>query len=133
MRAQRMGIGALSKRTGVHIETIRYYEKAGVMLRPKRSAGGHRLYEDDAVRRLLFIRRARELGFALEEIRELLKLVDGGNYTCTEVKELTLRHAKDVHIKIGDLRKIENVLRDMAAQCEGGDVPDCPIVDTLYS
>ncbi len=125
-------IGALSKGTGCHIETIRYYERIGLMPKPPRSPGGHRLYEDDHLRRLTFIRRGRELGFTLDEVRGLLRLVDGGSYTCAEVKALTLDHAAEVRRKVADLRKLERVLKEMAAECDGGEVPECPIVDTLY-
>ncbi len=125
-------IGALSKGTGCHIETIRYYERIGLMPKPSRSPGGHRLYEDDHLRRLTFIRRSRELGFTLEEVRGLLRLVDGGSYTCAEVKTLTLDHAAEVRRKVADLRKLERVLEAMAAECDGGEVPECPIIDALY-
>ncbi len=125
-------IGALSKGTGCHIETIRYYERIGLMPKPPRSPGGHRLYEEDHLRRLTFIRRSRELGFTLEEVRGLLRLVDGGSYTCAEVKTLTLDHAAEVRRKVADLRKLERVLKEMAAECDGGEVPECPIIDTLY-
>ena len=125
-------IGALSKGTGCHIETIRYYERIGLMPKPPRSPGGHRLYEEDHLRRLTFIRRSRELGFTLEEVRGLLRLVDGGSYTCAEVKTLTLDHAAEVRRKVADLRKLERVLEAMAAECDGGEVPECPIIDALY-
>ncbi len=125
-------IGVLSKGTGCNIETIRYYERIRLMPKPPRSPGGHRLYEDDHLRRLTFIRRSRELGFTLEEVRGLLRLVDGGSYTCAEVKTLTLDHAAEVRRKVADLRKLERVLREMAAECAGGEVPECPIIDTLY-
>ena len=125
-------IGALSKGTGCNIETIRYYERIGLMPKPSRSPGGHRLYEEDHLRRLTFIRRSRELGFTLEEVRGLLRLVDGGSYTCAEVKALTLDHAAEVRRKVADLRKLERVLKEMAAECDGGEVPECPIIDTLY-
>ncbi len=74
----------------------------------------------------------RELGFTLEEVRGLLRLVDGGSYTCAEVKALTLDHAAEVRRKVADLRKLERVLEEMAAECDGGEVPECPIIDTLY-
>ena len=72
------------------------------------------------------------MGFILEEVRGLLRLVDGGSYTCAEVKALTLDHAAEVRRKVADLRKLEKVLKEMAAECDGGEVPECPIIDTLY-
>jgi MerR family mercuric resistance operon transcriptional regulator len=124
-------IGTLSKHTGVNIETIRYYERIGIMPRPPRTAGGQRIYDSSHFKRLAFIRRSRELGFSLDEIRALLRLVDGGDYTCGEVREMTLAHIADIRRKIGDLRRMEVVLKDMAAKCDGGDVPECPILDAL--
>jgi len=119
-------------RTGCNVETIRYYERIGLMHSTSRSEGGHRLYAEPAVRRLGFIRRTRQLGFTLEEVRTLLRLVDGGRYTCAQVKGITIHHLDDVRRKVADLQKIERVLREMAAQCEGGRVPKCPVIDALF-
>ena len=127
----RRGIGALSKRTGVNIETIRYYERIGVMPAPLRTEGGQRVYDDDHIKRLSFIRRCRALGFSLDDIRALLKLVDGGDHTCGEVHDMTVTHIADIRAKITDLKRMERVLKDMAARCAGGDVPDCPILEAL--
>ena len=127
-----VGIGALSQTTGVNIETIRYYERIAILPPPPRSPGGHRLYGVDHMKRLAFVRRSRELGFSLQEVRGLLDLVDGGAGTCDQVKAMTLDHLHDVRRRIADLRRMERVLRGMAATCEGGDVPDCPIIDTLF-
>ncbi len=131
-RVSRLTRGAVSKRTGMNIETIRYYERAGLMPDPPRSPGGHRLYDEKLLKRLIFIRRGRELGFTLEEVRGLLRLVDGGDYSCGEVKALTLDHLGEIQRKVADLRNMAQVLKEMAAQCEGGTVPDCPIIDTLF-
>jgi MerR family mercuric resistance operon transcriptional regulator len=116
----------------VNIETIRYYEKIGVMPSPARSAGGYRIYRAEHVRRLHFIRRGRELGFSLDELRELLRLVDGHAYTCGEVHALTVEHLTAIRQKIVDLRRLERVMSDMAAQCTGDQVPECPIIDALF-
>ena len=89
MGARRIGIGSLSRRTGVHIETVRYYEREGLLPEPPRTPGGHRVYDEVHVRRLNFIRRGRELGFTLGEIRQLLALVDENDFTCDEIKEIT--------------------------------------------
>jgi len=124
-------IGKLSKATGVNVETIRYYEKIGLLPEPPRSAGGHRLYSDGHLKRLGFIRRGRELGFTLEEIRNLLGLVDGG-YTCGEVRAAALEHLANIRRKIADLKRMERTLSGTAARCKGGDAPDCPIVDALF-
>lgn len=124
------GIGELSQNTGVHIETVRYYEKIGLLPRPPRTGGGHRIYSIPHLKRLVFIRRSRELGFTLDEIRNLLGMVEGG-YTCGEVREAALAHLKTIRRKIADLRRMERTLADTAARCEGGTAPDCPIIDVL--
>ncbi|MCG7354490.1 MerR family transcriptional regulator [Roseomonas mucosa] len=123
-------IGALSEGTGVNIETIRYYERIGMLPAPPRSQGGHRLYGSELRNRLAFIRRSRELGFTLDEIRNLLGLVEGG-YTCGEVRDAALTHLKDIRSKIADLRRMERILAETAARCEGGTTPECPIIDVL--
>ena len=124
-------IGALSENTGVKIETIRYYEKSGIMPNPPRSAGGFRMYRDEHLNRLRFIRRCRQLGFSMAEIEGLLGLVDDHGYTCGEVRTTTLEHANMVKQKIRDLKRLEKTLRSIASQCTGEDVPDCPIIDAL--
>ena len=125
-------IGVLSERSGVNIETIRYYEKIGVMPKPARSAAGYRVYGHDHTRRLHFVRRGRELGFSLNELRGLLSLVDGHTYTCREVHALTVEHLRDIRQKIADLRRLERAMSNMAAQCTGDQVPECPVIDALF-
>jgi MerR family mercuric resistance operon transcriptional regulator len=129
--ARGFSIGGLSGQTGVNIETIRYYERVGLLPVPPRTGGGHRLYGDGHARRLTFIRRSRELGFSLEDIRKLLALVDGGDYTCADVKVIATRHLADIHDKIADLARLEQVLKGIAARCDGGALPDCPIIEAL--
>jgi MerR family mercuric resistance operon transcriptional regulator len=128
----RLGIGALSERTGCNIETIRYYERIGLLPPAPRSKGGHRVYGEAQARRLGFIRRSRELGFRLDQIRTLLGLVDGGRHTCARVKRITVDHLDEIQRKVADLRKIERVLKEMATQCDGGTVPACPVIDALF-
>lgn len=126
-------IGALSKRTGVHIETIRYYERIGILPPPPRSSGGHRLYRAGHLKRLAFIRRSRALGFTLDEIRTLLGLVSGGAYTCAEVRSLALDHLAQIRAKIADLQRMAGTLEATIARCDGSDTPDCPIIDALLA
>lgn len=132
-RAPAHAIGALSRRSGVHIETIRFYERIGILPKPPRTRGGHRVYNQHHLKRLSFVRRSRELGFTLDEVRGLLELVDGGRYTCAEVKTITLNHLTDIRHKIADLRRLERTLSDMAGKCKGGKVPDCPVIDALFN
>ncbi len=128
-----MLIGALSERTGCHIETIRYYERIKLLPKPQRTGGGHRIYPNEQMKRLIFICRSRELGFPLDGIRTLLRMVDGKRYTCQEVKSITENHLQDIKRKISDLRRLQKTLGEISSQCEGGKVPDCPIIDALFS
>lgn len=120
----------LAKLTGCNLETIRYYEKVGLLPSPPRTGGGHRLYSETLRKRLIFIRRSRELGFTLDEIRNLLRLAEQGD-TCGDVKEAALMHIQGVRSKIADLERMERTLADTAARCEGGTAPDCPIIEIL--
>lgn len=123
-------IGALSGHTGVNIETIRYYERVGVMSPARRSEGGHRLYDRESVARLRFVRRARELGFSLDDIRFLLGL-DDGEPSCATVLSMTQKHLAQVRAKIADLEQLEATLSRVVEQCDGGQTPDCPIIEAL--
>ena len=125
-------IGAMSKQTGVNIETIRYYERIEIMPKPDRTAGGNRQYNYDQLKRLTFIKRSREIGFSIEEIRALLEMVDRRDFTCGEVHSMTINHLSSVKEKILTLRRLEEALEKMASECSRGDVPDCPIMDTLF-
>ena len=125
-------IGAMSRETGVNIETIRYYERIELMPKPDRTAGGNRQYTHDHLKRLSFIKRSRELGFSIEEIRAMLTMVDQDGVTCGEVHTMTMEHLDSVKEKIRHLKKLERALTAMAAECAKGDVPDCPIIETLF-
>ena len=123
--------GDLARATGCNIETIRYYEKTGVLPDPPRTDAGYRIYSTAHATRLRFILRARELGFSMEDIRGLMGLEDGAAPTCAEVKERTERHLADVRARIADLRRIESVLAETASRCSGAEVPDCPVLDAI--
>jgi MerR family transcriptional regulator, mercuric resistance operon regulatory protein len=133
LRADGVPIGELSRRTGVNIETIRYYEKINMLPPPERTAGGHRVYGRQEARLLAFIRRGRELGFALDEIRALLDLGGPGKASCAEVRVIAKRHLDDIRAKIDDLTKLERLLSRTVAKCSGKKVPDCPVLDILDS
>ncbi len=125
--------GALAKRFGCHLETVRYYEKIGLLRPPARSEGGYRLYQIDDQRRLRFILRGRELGFSIDELRSLLSLVDSSSYTCGEIHDLTIDHLGSVRRKIADLKRLERTLARIANECSGGAVPECPVIDALWA
>jgi MerR family transcriptional regulator, mercuric resistance operon regulatory protein len=125
-------IGMLAKSTGLTVEGIRFYEKAGILRAPPRTAGRHRLYSRADLRRLSFIRRARELGFSLDEVRALLGLADNASdHNCAEAHRLAKKHLDDVRTKMADLRKMEKALRGMVASCAEGTLPECPLIETL--
>lgn len=130
--APRLPIGMLSRRTGCNIETIRYYEKIGLLPAPARSEGGHRLYGHGHLMRLGFVRRARGLGFTLDEIRALLQLAEDRNRPCAEAREVAVVHLADVRAKIADLRAMEAVLAETVLRCADGKTPDCPLLETLF-
>lgn len=125
----KMLIGKLAGETGVNIETIRYYERVGLLAAPPRTQGRHRVYDDHHAQRLTFIRRSRELGFSLEDIRTLLDLSDGKR-DCA-ARDLTLRHLTDVRGKITSLKRLERALKGMTEACKPGDQNSCPIFDAL--
>ncbi|TMJ56601.1 MAG: helix-turn-helix domain-containing protein [Alphaproteobacteria bacterium] len=131
-RSPGIQIGELSKRTGCNIETIRYYERISLLPAPPRSAGRYRTYDNADVRRLAFIRRARELGFTLDQVRALLALSENDRQgACTEVRELAARHLGEVRAKIADLRALERVLADAVKRCAAAELSACPIIDAL--
>lgn len=124
--------GELSRKTGCNAETIRYYEKIGIMPEPRRSASGYRQYDAAHERRLGFVMRGRELGFTMEDLKSLLDLIDRRAVSCVEVEKLARAHLESVREKISDLKRMENVLSSTVRACSGKDVPDCPLIDTLF-
>jgi MerR family mercuric resistance operon transcriptional regulator len=127
-----LAIGELSRRTGVNIETIRYYERIKMLPAPPRTASGRRVYGPAETRTFTFIRRARELGFTLDEVRALLALSeDDGRAACVEVRQLAADHLTKVKAKIADLRAMGRVLGDAVRRCDAGELPVCPLIDSL--
>jgi MerR family transcriptional regulator, mercuric resistance operon regulatory protein len=124
-------IGALSEQSVVNIETIRYYERAGLLPTPERSAGGYRLYQSTDSDRLCFIRRARDLGFSLDEVRRLLDLADQKSRSCRRVHDIAVDHLAEVRAKIAGLRRMERVLATIVKACAQGTMPACPLLETL--
>ena len=125
-------IGELSRRTGVNIETILYYERINMLPAPRRTASGRRVYGSGDRRTLAFIRRARELGFTLSEIRALLALsAECGRESCAEVRDLAAAHLAEIRGKIADLKAMERILADAVRRCDAGEAPGCPVLDAL--
>jgi MerR family mercuric resistance operon transcriptional regulator len=128
----RLAIGRLARHTGTKVETIRYYERLGLWAAPARSAGGYRLYGPQHLKRLSFIRRARALGFSINEVRTLLRLADERKRPCAEVRVVAEEHLADVRAKIADLRTMERVLKETVARCAAGRGSHCALIDALY-
>ena len=123
-------IGALAKKTGCNIETIRYYERIGLLSPPPRSQSGRRSYEPDEVKQVQFIKRCRDLGFTLKEVRALIELSTSGQENCTRVKQLAEAQATSVRRKMAELAQVENWLAQMVARCSAPQHAGCPILDT---
>lgn len=124
-------IGALGKLTGVNIETIRYYERIGLLPGAARTSSNYRVYGDTHVRRLTFIRKARDLGFPIETVRRMLALSDQPDRPCGEVDALVVEQMREVERKIADLERLWEELDRLAHQCRGGLVSDCRIIEAL--
>ncbi|WP_112310446.1 MerR family transcriptional regulator [Pseudogemmobacter bohemicus] len=131
MKAQSLTIGTLSRLTETKVETIRFYEKSGLLPEPGRTEGNYRAYEVEHLNRLSFIRRARALGFSLDQIRELLRLSDDRFRSCDSVDAITREHLIEVEQKLSDLKALQAELSRMLTQCSCGTVADCRIIDAL--
>lgn len=123
-------IGALSQASGVNLETIRYYERTGLLPQPPREANGYRRYDEGAVKRLRFVRRGRELGFGIDEIRTLLQLADHPTQPCAQADALASRHLADVQAKIRDLLAVQEELKRLAA-CHSHNAEHCRLLEAL--
>jgi MerR family mercuric resistance operon transcriptional regulator len=126
-----IAIGELSRQTGVNIETIRYFERVGMLVTPPRTGGGRRIYDSGHVRVLSFIRRARELGFSPAEVRAILALGGPGAANCGEVREIAAHHLEQVRAKLVDLAHLETLLASTVERCAGDAAPDCAVMNML--
>jgi len=126
-----LSIGALSKQSGVHIETIRYYERAGVLPKARRAANGRRLYGEEDAGRLAFIRHARELGFDLVAVRALLALQEQPELSCKAASDLASAQLSAVESRLSRLTVLRDELKRMVRACKNGRVVDCRVIDAL--
>jgi Cu(I)-responsive transcriptional regulator len=129
--ADNLSIGNLGKATGAKVETIRYYESIGLLPKPARTAGNYRNYTAIHLTRLGFIRRARDLGFSLDEVRQLLRLSDDRDQRCDDVDAIAKAHLADVERKIADLEALRVELKGLIRQCRRGSIAECKILDAL--
>ena len=129
---ERITIGDLAKRTGTKVVTVRYYEQIGLLPVPSRTAGNYRTYSNEHLRRLRFIRRCRDLGFTIDQIRDLLRLSSQKDEECGEVGRITAQHLIEVEQKISDLKRLAKELRRLNNNCQGnGIIADCRIIEAL--
>lgn len=126
-----LAIGTLAKRTGTKVQTIRYYEQIGLLREPGRTEGGQRRYDDGDLDRLAFIRHARQLGFTLEAIRELLDLSDSPGRSCADVDRIAHRQLKEVEARIARLEALRTELKRMLRECSRDTVSDCRVLEVL--
>jgi len=127
-----LAIGQLAKATDTKVVTIRYYEKIGLLAPPRRTAGNYRAYEREHLDRLRFIRRCRDLGFTLDQVRDLLRLSSDEGRECAEVDHIAAEHLTAVERKIADLARLADELRRISSLCQGGGhIADCRIIEAL--
>jgi DNA-binding transcriptional MerR regulator len=126
-----LSIGDLARQTGTKVETIRYYERTGLLPAPPRTGGNYRAYGSTHLSRLSFVRRARELGFSIEQIHALLDLADRRDAPCEAVDRIAREHLCEVERKLADLRALEHELRTMIGHCASGTIAECRILDAL--
>ena len=127
-----MKISEAAAASGCHLETIRYYERIGLLPSPERTASGYRAYTHGDIDRLRFIARGRDLGFSLEEIRSLLQLSGGEQrLSCTDVDRVARTHLADIHARMADLQRMAGELERVIDQCEGGHRDRCTILWAL--
>lgn len=130
-----LSIGVIAQQTGCSVPTIRYYEEIGLLPAGPRTEGGRRVYGQAAVRRLTFIRRCRDFGFSIEQVRELVGLVDEPERPCIEVREVAARHLVQLRQKLAELQALESSMAAFVCSCDtacaGGAAADCTILEDL--
>lgn len=129
--AAELTIGHVARKSGCKVQTVRYYEQVGLLPSPRRSSGNQRLYDSAAVERLSFIRHARDLGFSLDAVRELLSLADTPDQPCAAADSIARARLLEVERRIARLTRLKVELERMIAQCSGGRIADCRIVQVL--
>ena len=126
-----MNIGEISKKSGLTPKMIRRYEEKGVAPKPKRSDSGYRVYNQDDLRIFLFIHRSRSLGFSLKDTKQLISLWRNKKRASSKVKAIAISHLEKLNRKLQDIQKMTEALNNLVESCNGGDRPDCPIIDNL--
>lgn len=129
---EQLSIGQVAKHTGVTVETIRFYEKQGLIGKPARSSSGYRQYSPSAIGRIRFIQRAKDVGFTLKDIQELLQMRATSDMPCADVRDRAMGKIRDIEQKMNDLRRMRDALNHLAEQCSSvSSTSECPILDAL--
>ena len=131
MKVRDLSIGELADRAGCTVQIIRHYEKIGLLPETRRTSGNRRIYSEDQASRLVFIRHSRELGFSLDDIRQLLSFSDQPDQSCEKVDAITREHLHGVQERLSRLRSMEKELKRMVQECSGGKVAECRIIEVL--
>ena len=128
-----LSIGQLAETAGVGVETLRFYEREGLIEKPERTSSGYRAYDEEVVPRLQFIRRAQNLGFTLKEIRDLIALHYRPGSDCTDIRQVAETKLQSVEEKIRDLEQMRDTLRGLVASCRGGSTSECSVIHCFTS
>lgn len=126
-----MNIGEVSKKSGMSAKMIRKYEASGIITKAKRNSSGYRQYSENDIHTFLFIKRSRDLGFSMVDIKELVSLWHNKKRASSNVKKITKKHINRLEVKAAEIEKILNTLRHLIKNCQGDNRPDCPIIDSL--
>jgi Cu(I)-responsive transcriptional regulator len=126
-----MNIGLISKRADLPVKTVRYYADVGLVKPTGRTDAGYRTYDDKTLRKLIFVRRSRAMGFSIEECRKLLGLFEDQSRASSEVRKIAKQHLVEIDTKLDELKKLQKELSLLVSSCNGDDRPDCPILDAL--
>lgn len=124
-------IGVAAEMSGVSIEAIRYYERDGIVPKAERMENGRRTYDENAIARLRFVRRCRDLGFSIKQIKELIRLSEHRDTSCAEASEIGQKHLREVQEKLTHLKRLEDALTELLGNCADGE-PDCPMLTRLF-
>jgi len=121
----------LANGAGVNVETIRYYQRLGLIPQPPRTESGFRIFPPEAIKRIRFIKRSQDLGFTLAEIHKLLTLTESEDFSCWEVQQFASQKLMEIELKIRDLQNIKSILQELSSKCSDGQIRGCPIIERL--
>lgn len=126
-----LSIGELARRSGCKVQTVRYYEEIGLLPKSDRTEGNQRIFPGSSVERLAFVRHSRDLGFSIDDIRDLLQLADNPDISCADADGIARRHLAEVEQRLASLAALKTELERMVVMCRGGSISDCRVIETL--